>query len=237
MRIAICDDERSDLANLGEKIDLLSRRHNVAAELEYYSSGAELLFLLEDSVSHPSIIYLDILMPGLNGIQIARELRKRQYRGEIIFISFSEQYAIDAFDVDALHYIIKAKTEEDKFEEIFLKATERAAKRGREVITVSCAGDNRVIPVEDILYFEVSKYVVTVNFGAETFEFYSTLGKIENGLIGRGFIRVHRAFLVAKKSIKEINRQEILLVNGARIPVGRNYWHSIKTEMDIRNIS
>ncbi len=232
MRIAICDDQRLDLEDLKERISSLSHKHNISTELEYYSNGSEMLFHMEDAVSPPNIIYMDVFMPERSGIQIAKELRKRRFLGEIIFVSFSEKYAIDAFDVDALHYIVKTRTKDDKFEEIFLKATQRATKKGKEVITVACAGENRVIPVEDILYFEVSKYVVTVYYGKESFEFYSTLGKIENGLIGKGFIRVHRSFLVAKKEIRDVTRQELVLSNGAKIPIGRSYWHDIKAAIE-----
>ncbi len=232
MRIAICDDERSDLEGFAERIGMLTRKYNIAADLEYFDNGKQLLFHLDDNINPPNIIYLDIFLPGISGIQTAKELRKRNYLGEIIFISNSDRYAFEAFDVDALNYIVKPTMQEDKFEEVFLKATQRAAKKVREVITVSCAGENKVIPIADILYFEVSKYVVTVYFGEESFEFYSTLGKIENGMIGKGFVRVHRSFLVSQKHIREMNRQEIVLSNGAIVPVGRSYWQDLKTEMD-----
>ena len=133
----------------------------------------------------------------------------------------------EAFDVEALHYIVKNQTTDKKFEEIFLKAIERSKRRSVETLSLSCAGEYRNIPISSVRYFEVQNRIVTVYYREldeiKSFEFYAKLSQIEESLYGRGFVRIHRAYLVAEKQIQKRTQREVRLLDGTILPVGKTY--------------
>ncbi len=231
MRVVICDDEREQLVKYKNLLQSIAANHDIPVSIVTYSSGDELLFKLEDPGSEPDLIFMDIMMPGTNGVDTATKIRQRGLLSEIIFLTVRKEFALDAFDVDAMHYIVKEETSTEKFERIFLKAYGKIRDKNSEMMSFTCAGENRVIPVSDILYFEVKNYVITVHYVKGEFEFYSTLGKIENTLLGHGFRRVHRSFLVNEKAIRAITRNEITMSDGETMPVGRSYWKDLQKLM------
>ena len=109
MQIAICDDEKSIGLILEEKIKKLLPD----AVIETYLSGDELIA----SGCKPDMLFLDIQMPGMNGMETARILRQKNERMVLIFVTAVEEYVFEAFDVAAFHYLVKPFSDE-KFEEV-----------------------------------------------------------------------------------------------------------------------
>lgn len=92
-------------------------------------------------------------------------------------------------------------------------------------------GEYRNIAINDIKYFEVRGKIITVYYGSKSFEFISTIGKLENLLFTKGFIRVHRSFLVALQYIKTFAYDGLTLMDHKEIPVGRKYYGGLKEAM------
>ena len=177
---------------------------------------------------------IDIIYIGINknfdGIGIARSIRKAGMNAAIVFLTRYTNAVFDAFDVEALHYLVYGKTDVAKFDEVFRKAVSRAETRTQESIVLGCAGEQRRIAISQIYYFEVFNRIVTVHYRDGSFEFYSTLSRLEDSLVRRGFVRVHRAYLVSKRFISTYKRNEITLINGTVIPVGGKYINNIKLQ-------
>ena len=224
MNIFICDDSQEHVSLCRKTLLKLSERHDIHVKIKTFPSGEALLFEAEDAFSSVDLIYLDIRMPGPDGLETAKRLRKLGYPGDIVFFTVSRDYAIAGYDVNALHYVVKEQTSADKFEEIFLSAVERAQKRESEVLVLTCAGESRCIPVEDIRYFEIQQRIVTVVYADERFEFYSTMMRLEEQLFNRGFVRTHKSFLVSKRFIRSIDSTRVLLDTGEELPVGKRYY-------------
>lgn len=227
MRFAICDDDRSCLMEYGGLLQSILNKHNLAVSIECYDNYKALMFELEGEEGI-DVLFLDINMPDVNGIEVASQIRQRQLDCEIIFLTVSRSHMLSAFDYGAFHYIIKGDTSKDKLEEICLKVAERVTRRKQESITVSCAGETHVIPLEEIKYFEVCNSVIIVHYNDTYFEFYSTMGKIENNLLGRGFVRSHRSYLVNLSHVRTMIRQTLELSGGIEIPVGRKYADDVR---------
>ena len=236
MKIAICDDEFHYLQEYFEKFTSIFEANEISAQIMLFNNCTELMFALEDEKKEIDIVFLDINMPCMNGMEMARWIREKQYLCEIIFLTISPNHMLSAFDVGALHYIVKGVTTPEKLADICLMAASVVDKRKSEVITASCAGETRVIPIKDIFFFEVRNYIIVVHYSGNEFEFYSTLGKIENALMGHGFLRVHRSFLVNTRHIRSIVRQELALFNGAVVPIGRKYLEDIRRVMHSRSV-
>lgn len=230
MKIALCDDHKENIMSYAGILDRICKKHRIELEIDPYISGNQMLFELEDNKRYPDLIYLDIDMPGHDGIATAHRLREYGYSSEIIFLtsSSSTEVILKAFDVQAFHYIVKDETSQEKFEEIFLQVYERCRKKSKETLIFSCAGETRKVFVEEINYFEARDHYITVHYNDDTFEFYSTFGKIENMLHGHGFLRTHRSFIVAQEKIMQISRNQVELRTGEAIPMGRAYIRAVK---------
>lgn len=227
MHILICDDDKQYAMRCRERLMLLAEKHKMIVRIDIVDSGENLLFFKDTKFASADLIYLDWHMQKQTGMEVARELRKKGLMADIVFYTIDDSHAIDGYDVEALHYIVKERTTDEKFEEIFLKAAERSRQRHEEVLLLSCGGEHRNIALKNVLYFEVKNRIVTVHYLEDeeilTFEFYSTLSKIEESLHGEGFLRIHGSYLVAERYIQKKNTQQVVMSSGEILPVGKTY--------------
>lgn len=232
MHILICDDDEIYAKNCEESINIIAEQNRIDVKIDLVESGENLLFFEESKFADVDLIYLDWHMPRRNGFEVAQKLRERGVFADIVFYTMDESHAIDGYDVDALHYIVKGKTPKEKFETIFLKAVKRVRRRHTEVLSVSCAGEHRNIPVQDISFFEVVKRIITVHYydnnRIKTFEFYSSLSKIKEFLLGKDFVRIHSSYLVNTRHIRTRKAQQIEMKDGSILPIGRSFASNIK---------
>lgn len=233
MNIFICDDDAEQLSLCKQSLMRLSVQHAVHASIKTFPSGEALLFEAEDAYPSLDLVYLDIRMPGLSGLETAKRLREIGYLGDIVFFTGTPDFAIEGYDVSALHYVVKTQTTGEKFEEIFLRACQRKQRRESEVLVLTCAGESRCVPVEAIRYFEIQQRIVTVYYAEERFEFYSTMMRLEEQLIDKGFVRIHKSFLVGKRFIRSIDSAHVLLDTGEELPVGKRYYAESLTSIGV----
>ena len=121
MRVIICDDNPVDIKKYSEIInDVIVDAHEEDTELISYDSVSRLLFDMEDKLNLIDIMILDINMPGINGMDFAKNIRENSYKGEIIFLTCSKDHMPGAFDVRAFNYIVKGETDIKRVEKIIL---------------------------------------------------------------------------------------------------------------------
>jgi DNA-binding LytR/AlgR family response regulator len=176
------------------------------------------------------IILLDIKMPGKNGMDVASELRKKGYGGSIIFITNSRDKWREAFDVNALNYIVKDEEDvESRFVKVFMTAHEQALKRRDETLLFSSLGEVRKIGISSISHFKITDHLVTVYYGTETFEFISSLSKIEEQLMGNeDFYRISRNCIVSISHIYRIEEKNVTMLTGDVIPISSRKMKGLK---------
>lgn len=224
MNVLICDNCIQQAFQCEKMLLRLAKRHGVRVKVYTYKSGEALLFQIEDNLASIDLVYMDINMPGIDGVSTALKLRELGFSGDIIFYTASPEYAISGYDVSALHYIVKGQTSDKKFEEIFLRAHEKKKRRECEVIILTCAGESRCIPLEAIRYFEIQQRILTVHYEANTFEFYSTIRQMEEQLFQKGFLRTHKSYLVNKHYVRSISVNNLILDTDETLPVGKRYY-------------
>ena len=228
MRVFICIPDSEERAFCRKRIYLLSKKDGI--ELTIHEANAteikESYFDLID-FDDADLIYIGV-DSNFDGISVARSIRKSGINAVIVFFTRYKEAVFDAFDVEALHYLVDGKVSVAKFDEVFRKAVSRAESRVQASIVLNCAGEQRKIIISQIYYFEVFNRIVTVYYRDGSFEFYSTLSRLEDSLASRGFVRVHRAYLVQERYISSIKQKEIVLFNGTTIPVGGKYINSIQ---------
>ena len=228
MRIAICDDEK----NIRELIKGKIEKQYPEANIIFYSSGEELLL----SDEHIDIIFLDIQMQGKNGMEIARELRKKDKKIIIIFVTAVEEYVFQAFDVGAFHYIVKP-INDTKFKEVLHRAIEEwNAKQPtnqepeEKYLMINNGGVHIKVTIDDIVYAEVFNRKVVIHKLNETIEYYGKMADLE-ALAGNSFFRPHRAYLINFKYVEKYDATTIYLEKGTALMAKQKYPEFVKKYM------
>lgn len=229
LKIVLCDDNSHSIQKYADLLSQLVQKNQLEAVISCYENGESLLFHYADAPDQIDILYLDILMNETDGMETAKSLRSCGCQAQIIFLTSCEDYVYDAFDVNAVQYLIKEDTNPKKFEQIFLKAVNLASRKDEELFTFEFDGETGVIPVRQISYFEIWQRLVTVHYGDEkSAKFYGRMEQLEEKLQGRDFARAHRSFLVHLPYIAKFRHQSLILKGGENIPVGGTYAQSLK---------
>lgn len=228
MRIAVCDDEKEIRDMFVKKIGTLYPK----AELLLYQSGEELLL----SDKEPDILLLDIQMPGKNGMEAAEELRRKNKKAIIIFVTALDDFVFQAFDVGAFHYLVKP-FDGRKFAEVLQKAVEQFEDRNRQEgadkkgkmpsLMVTTGGKHVAVNLEDIVYAEVFDRKVILHTMDADIEYYGKMKELEEKA-GDEFYRTHRSFLVNFDFIRKYDATTVYLEKGQAHMARQNYQEFVK---------
>lgn len=208
MDIAVVDDEKA----IREHICALIEAQKPGSRIEAYSTGEELLV----SGKRFDIVFLDIQMDGMNGIEAARNLRQRQEDIVLIFITGIKEYVFDALDLYAFHYLLKP-VDEGKFVEVLERAAGEAKKK-KERKCLFIKARNLTLDQSDILYIEsrAKKLEIHTAGADKAIEIYAAMDELERQL-GEDFYRCHRAYIVNMAHITEYDNESITITNGDKV--------------------
>jgi len=217
LNIAICDDEKI----IREQIKAFIEKREQNCILKTFASAQKLL----ESRLHFDIIFLDIQMDGINGIEAARILRQRREETILIFITGLKEYVFDAFDVAAFHYLLKP-VEEQKFEEVFQRALAELDKKENQIqeqFFIKTRARSFTINKNDILFIENRARKVEIHTKKEIIEIYAVMNKLEKQL-GQNFYRCHRGYLVNMAYIAEYTADSIRLNTGETVYLAKGKY-------------
>lgn len=236
--IAFCDDE---LAELEKTEKLLSDYEKKYPGLDFmtrrFENADELLYLVREENYMPDLVFMDIYMPDKKrnsyplGMEAAKKLRNMNYKGKIVFLTTSKEYALEAFDVDALQYLVKPVSEEKFFLLLnnLLKGIEEERKKH---ILLKIDGRFVRVPLNDIVYCEAqgktqclylvngSPYVLRMTMT----EIYEQLSHYQE------FVRVGVGFIVNLGYIGSLNAKEIHMDNGMKIYLPRGTYKGLREQ-------
>jgi two-component system response regulator AlgR len=248
--VLVADDEPLARERLAQMLQ--GMRHEVPiGEILLASDGMEAFEMLsaqEEGKNATSIVFLDIRMPRMDGLELAHHLGKMRRPPLIVFVTAHDEYAVSAFEAHALDYILKPARKE-RIKEAFAKlerlgmARERvgdsalvqAGLDGRTHLSVSERGKVRLIPVDDILFLKAElKYTTIKTIDKEYLTEEPLIGLEEE--FGERFVRIHRNCLIPKAKLRgfERNRSEesgwVAVVDGIveKLPVSRRQWAQIR---------
>lgn len=230
LKVVICDDNEGDRRYYEALAFELAEKWNVDMKIRSFISGNDLLFAVDNRnfLKIANIMFLDINMPGANGLQVARKARKSGYKGLIVFLTASETAYEPAFDLRGFNYITKNENAPTRFEKVLAEAVKEVRANSQQAIILSGGGRYVQVDISAIKYFEVNRNTITVYYGDESFEFISTLNKLENRMASHGFCRVQRAYLVNLAYVYRITFEKVYLRDGTEITVGRKYYQGLK---------
>ncbi len=230
MKIAVCDDEEK-IRNI-----ILSELKSSFPDDEIISFGIgeDVLRSVEQDGYVPNIILLDIMMPGVSGMDVARKLRDISDDVVIIFITGEKQYVFDAFDVRAFHFLVKPFSNE-KMVSVIKDAKEEIAKATlkpqKKYVMLNSRGSHIRLCVSDIIFAEVYGTRIIVHTRSDEIEYYGHLSELHK-LVGDGFFRTHRGYLVNLKFVKRYDSGKCYMAKGEALISKQNYPIFVKALMD-----
>lgn len=210
--VAICEDERYILEELRRKVEKYINRKSLDASIKTFMSGEELL----KAKKKFDIILLDLMLPGIDGLEVARQI---SCRSRIIFVTSYREYAVEAFDANAVHYLVKPVTEERLFLALD-RAINQTEQMDNQSLTLMKSGKTQVIFIRDILYCEVFNHQVRIHTVHGTYDYFGTLDMLETKLDER-FFRCHRSFVVNMSCVAGQEKGVAILTNGEKIFISR----------------
>lgn len=219
-KIAICDDEQNQIEYLMSMVDKWANKNRHIVEIKPYSSAKSFLFDYCNEKDF-DILLLDIEMPEMNGVELAKAVRKENSTVQIIFITGYYEYFSDGFDVSALHYLIKP-ADERKLMPVLDRAVNNLNYRQRSVLLTSPNGDVKV-SLADIQYIESQNVYIEVHTVKGVYRSRISLAKFAEQL-DETFIKVHRSYIVGLKYVKMISRTNITMVSGDTVPIARGMY-------------
>lgn len=209
VRIGICDDEviiRKNLMKLCEEFKSLSMND---IELETFSSGEEVL----KYQGTLDILFLDIQMNGLDGLQTAGLLREKDESLIIIFLTGYSGFMQQGYRVKAFRYLLKPVSTEE-FHSVLGEAIKDITKNKKAVLALD--GSTLFVKLQDIIYVESNNRYTLIRTKRESYECVMTMNEWETLLNNGDFFRVHKAYIVNMAYIDEIGK-EVLLENGEKV--------------------
>ena len=227
MKIAICDDEKSEQQLLCKYVEEWAARKGQRVELRCFDNAENFLFSWEDEKDYGALI-LDIEMGSMSGMELAKKIREGDSDIPILFVTGYAEYMQLGYDVKALHYLMKPVSCERLWTVLARAAANLAREEKRLCVTFERRTD--YVFLSRILYIEAQKQYVLIHTFGETYRMKKSLTKTEAEL-DEYFLQVQRSFCVNLRHVTKIKKGSLMLKNGEEIPISRGMAERISREM------
>ncbi|MGN6713634.1 LytR/AlgR family response regulator transcription factor [Anaerocolumna jejuensis] len=228
MKIVLCDDDDKFVIMLKNKISTYLVQCKIKHDIQIFCSGEE---LLQSNINQVDIIFLDIKLAKMNGIEIATTLRRRNPSFVLIFISGVLEYAPAGYEVRALRYVLK-----DQLNELFMSTMEAILKEMgyfRTEISFEFVNGEKRVYTDDIIYLESDLHITRFYFTGNVKDryLYETLNIIEKRLPDNEFLRIHQSYLVNIKYFLDVRKYRANLINGIELPISQKNFSYVKKRL------
>lgn len=226
LKVCVCDDDMRSLATYAAAVKSCFQVFGMEAEVETYHSAANVRARME-KFSY-DIIFLDIDMPGEDGIAFAKSLRKISNHVPIIFVTAREDRMFDTFAVQPFGFVRKSKFIEDLNEAVRLFLEANPDMTAEMIMFSTQSGDFRV-NAKQVIYIESRLHSQYIHLnGQPDVELRLSMNSIESALSDKGFIRIHKGYIVNYRYIKRIENNDVCLITGGSLPLSRDKKKEVK---------
>lgn len=233
IHVALCDDETACHDTTKRLFaDYRRKPSPVSFTLSCFSSGKDLLSYIDENETF-DIYILDIIMPDINGIQLGTALRKRNDSGLIIYLTSSPDFAVESYNTDALHYLLKP-INSSQFFQCIDKAVSRLNHRSlTETISIKTPGSTQIVAIRNILYAERVnrhiRYYLNDSTVIDSVTFNDTFQNAVSRLTAcPGFLIVGSSFVVNLHYVTEVTRSDMLLTGNYLVHIPRRSYDTVK---------
>lgn len=230
VKVAICEDDLFYLEKAKKLIELYLCNNGIRSKIVTFTSSEE---LIKKSANSFDIIFLDIELSGMSGIEAAKLLRDKGAKSHIIFISAYTEYLSEGYKVGAHRYLLK---NDEKFDESFCECMESViAKIQMEDIKIEfeIKGGKLTVAPQKILYAEsnvhkVSIYVMDHKGNTHEYYMYDRLDNVQSKLEKYGFLRIHQSYLINGEYLRKVSRYKAVLIREIELPISKKYFNDIE---------
>ena len=226
-KIAICDDSDVDRQYVLNMVNHWASSANHMLHTDTFTSAENFLFHYADESDY-DILLLDIEMGAMNGVDLAKTIRKINDTVQIVFITGFPDFIAEGYEVSALHYLMKPVSEE-KLHAVLDKAAANLAKSEKR-LCITHDRQTDFIPLSQITYIEAQKQYVELHTSDVLYRMKSSLADIESKL-DEYFFRCQRSFIVNLRYVIRIKNDCVVLKNGAEVPISRGMAKKIGKEI------
>ena len=216
IRIAIVEDEVRERAHLRDCLAYMAEKERLEFDIVEFGSGEAFLGGYQPVYD---IVLMDIELPGINGMETAKALRRLDSFVLLVFVTNMVQYAVSGYEVDALNYILKPVNRFD-FALKMNKAISRTAKRTEKSVQMRAGKDLYMLPVAAIRYLEVDGHYIVYHTTEGDYSEYITLKEAEKKLNKPYFVRCNRCYLVNLKYVSAV-RDDVVQVGRDELLISR----------------
>lgn len=230
--IALCDDEEKELDKTEGMLEAYrSRQSGCDFQIERFEDADELLWKIIEGECMPDLLLMDIFMQKKTGIEAARELRKMGNTCNIVFLTMSEEFALEAFRVEADQYLVKPVSEKELFP-VLDRWLEDMEMKKKKYLILKTDGKIRRISLHEIIYFEAQKRKQCLYLADNTQLLLSmTMAKIYEMLSGHPeFVKVGASYIINLDHVNALNARELQMDNEKKIYLPRGAYQPLKEQ-------
>lgn len=225
LRVAVCDDESQICELMRDKIQKYYFARKINPSVTTFSSGEE---VLESDLERIDVLFLDVDMPGLNGLKTAKAIRKKNKDMIIIFLTAYSEFVFESFKVDAFRYLIKPVKDSELSET--LEAVQKKLCEPEEYLSFQFQNEMYSIRYSDIIYIEGMRDKIWIYCKDTTYRWRGTFRNLNELLKNRGFFQVHRSYIINMNKIRKYSSESVFLEGSCEVPISKYRLKAFREE-------
>lgn len=225
IQIAICEDDKTQQDYIASLVKDWAEKENQVCRIESYDSAEQLIYSFDKDFPF-SVYILDIQMGGMDGMELARRIRRKDSQAVILFLTGLRDYVLEGYEVGAMRYLMKPINEEE-FYRILCQIERERLVEAETYFVLERQEEVLKIPYRDIWYLEAQGHYVEMHYGEEVLRWKSGIGKLQQEFGENGFVMVRRGTLVNLGRVAKVGKTECILDNGEAIPVSRSQYRKV----------
>lgn len=234
IRVAICDDDKNICEELEDLLDEFKIKNMIGFDVDiFYKAGSLLKHISNDN--RFDIIFMDIEMDGINGIQAGKIIRKNPISilTIIIYISSHKGYAMELFDIKPFNFILKPLDKKKVLSEF--SSALKIISKDSDFYAFKSKSQHHQVLIQDILYFESYDRKIKIVTATEIYEFYDKLSEVKRKINNSLFILIHRSILVNFNHIRSSTYENVKMSNGTILPISQLKRKNVRNIMYMTN--
>lgn len=213
---AVVEDDTADASLISDYIVRISEEHGEEASVLKFTSSEDFFAC----ASHFDAVFLDINLPGMDGLTCAKKIRESDHSVILVFITSLSQFAIRGYEVDALDYVLKPVIYTD-FQQKLARIFKRLDNRPTQRYTITLPDSVLYISLDDLMYIEVTGHTLAFHLRDRVVKQYGKLADVEKVITPLGFIRCNRCYIVNPRYVEEVCGY-MVTVGGDKLTVSRS---------------
>ncbi len=222
VRVAIVEDEAELRDYYGKMVEAWGEARELRLSITFAESSEEYLFKYNRQNIF-DIIFLDICMKNMNGMELAHEIRKFDRNVQIVFITGKAEYVFEGYEIGAVRYLIKP-VEESELMKTLDACMEKIGSNREDYLTIKYQGENLRLSRSEIMFVKVDGHYLQMMTVDKVYEWKESLKEMMSKLDSERFVMANRSAVVNLEFVNKITREECILENGEAIPVSRGAY-------------